>query len=106
MRLLLPLFVALAVLAVPGPGRAQTEMPFACGERSAGLVACVAGKLCACRSGRGGVMSGLPAGHGWDCGVLRPACGDAAYLPATLDPYPYPLPPALGIELPPHRDRR
>ncbi len=86
-----------AALSAAAPGEVWAEAPPACAEASAGLVACVAGKLCACRFDRGGAASGLPAG---DCGVLRPACGDAADPPATLDRYPYPLPPALGIDRP------
>lgn len=95
----LPLAAALLTLAAALPARVRAEAPPACADGSAGLVACVAGKLCACRLDRGGAVSGLPAGYRWDCGVLRPACGDAAFPPATLDSYPYPLPPGLGLDL-------
>lgn len=83
------LVATLAVLA----GRARAD-EVACDAPRAGIVACLAGKLCACRLERGGAMTGLPDGYRWDCGVLRPACAD---LPATLDSYPYPLPQSLSI---------
>ena len=86
------------ILATVASGGARAEAPPACTDAGVGLVACVAGKLCACRLDRGGAATGLPAGFRWDCGVLRPACGDASDPPATLDRYPYPLPPALGID--------
>ena len=66
----------------------------ACDAVRVGIVACFGGKLCACRFERGGAMTGLPDGYRWDCGALRPGCAD---VPATLDRYPYPLPPSLSI---------
>jgi hypothetical protein len=95
----------LAILATAASVEAGAVIP-ACAEGGAGLVACVAGKLCACRFDRGGTSTGLPAGYRWDCGVLRPACGDAADPPATPDRYPFPLPPALGIDRPPRGTHR
>ena len=92
--------LTIVALTVVASGNLRAETPPACVDASAGLVACVAGKLCVCRFDRGGATTGLPAGFRWDCGVLRPACGDAAGPPATLDRYPYPLPPALGIDRP------
>jgi hypothetical protein len=88
---LLPL-LAMALL-VPGTAPAQSS---ACGAEAVGLVACVAGKLCACGFARGSPATGLPDGFRWDCGVLRPRCGEP--LPATSDPYLGPLPEALSIE--------
>lgn len=87
------IIAALALLTLAATGEARADPP-PCVEPNAGLLACVAGKLCACRLDRGGMITGLPAGYRWDCGVLRPACGDAANPPATLERYPYPLPPA------------
>lgn len=89
--------VLLAGSLLAGPEAAAQPFP-SCVAEAAGLVACVAGKLCACDFDPGGTVTGRPAGHRWDCGALRPACGDAARLPATLDPYPYPLPPALSLD--------
>lgn len=50
------LVATLAVLA----GRARAD-EVACDAPRAGIVACLAGKLCACRLERGGAMTGLPA---------------------------------------------
>ena len=58
----------------------------------------VAGKLCACGYQRGGIMSGRPEGWRWDCGVLRPACGEALP-PPGLQSNPSMLP-QLYIQLP------
>ena len=69
---------------------AAQEIP-ACTQDRAGAVACMAGKLCTCGYQRGGVMSGRPEGWQWDCGILRPACGEAlppAGIPGTLQPLP------------------
>lgn len=98
-------WIMLALAAtLPLPALAQVP---ACAAEHAGIVACMAGKLCACAYDRGGAVTGVPAGYRWDCGVLRPSCGEAE-LPATLDAYPYPLPPGLTIEERHrrHRDRR
>ncbi len=89
------------VLLFSGSGRgAETAWPVPpCAAEGAGLVACVAGKLCVCRE----TAAVSPAAGGpastrfrWDCGVLRPGCGPAGSPPATLDPYP--LPPALSLD--------
>lgn len=69
-----------------------------CVAETAGLVECVAEKLCLCRFERGGAMTSEPSGYRWDCGVLRPRCGGLLQSPATLDPYPYPLPPGLTLD--------
>jgi hypothetical protein len=76
------------------------EMP-ACNQDRVGAVACMAGKLCACGYARGGIVSGRPDGYRWDCGVLRPACGEPA--PAGLPGAAQPLPP-LYLQLPPPED--
>jgi hypothetical protein len=60
----------------------------------------MAGKLCACGYQRGGVVSGRPDGYLWDCGVLRPPCGEALP-PAALPGFPQPLPELL-LTVPPH----
>jgi hypothetical protein len=79
--LLLPLLAA--------PAAAQ-DIP-ACTQDRVGAVACMAGKLCACGYQRGGSVSGRPDGYAWDCGVLRPQCGEAVP-PATIGGFPTPLP--------------
>lgn len=87
--------LVLLTLVLAMAGRAQAQ---ACTADSIGMVACMAGKLCACRADRGGGVTALPAGARWDCGVLRPGCGPAADVPATLDPYPGLLPEALSLD--------
>jgi hypothetical protein len=90
----LVLAVVLGPLAWAGPARAQQLAP--CDAPSAEVVACIAGRLCTCRFGRGSAATGLADGFRWDCGILRPRCGGP--LPATIDPYRGPLPEALAIE--------
>ncbi len=87
------LILAAVVLSWAWPAAAQAP---ACDAQAAGTVACVAGRLCACGFGRGSPATGLPDGFRWDCGVLRPRCGEP--VPATIDPYRGPLPDALAIE--------
>ena len=93
-------FALAVILLSAAPRSGAQEPPPSCAAETAGLVACVAGKLCACGFARGGAVAGggVPAGYRWDCGVLRPACGEPSDRPATLDRYPYPLPPALGLD--------
>lgn len=67
----LVLFLLLPVL----PALAQE--PPACAAERAGGVACLSGKLCRCDFARGGSIAGRPDGWRWDCGALRPACGEA-----------------------------
>lgn len=81
----------LLLLALPA---SAAEDP-ACGPPRAGVLACLAGRLCECRFERGGSLTGQPAGYRWHCGILRPSCGEA---PAP--PYPTPLPDLL-LQLPP-----
>jgi hypothetical protein len=66
--LLLAAFACAPVLAQEPPN---------CTPGREGVVACFGEKLCACRWQPGGSLTGRPAGHRWDCGVLRPACGVA-----------------------------
>ncbi len=82
---LLPLLLAL-------PAAAQ-EIP-ACDPARAGAVACLSGRLCECRYERGGSITGQSTGFRWNCGILRPSCGE---VPA---PQPVPLPDLL-LQLPP-----
>jgi hypothetical protein len=95
--LLPPLLLSLLLLALPV---AAQEIP-ACTQERAGAVACMAGKLCACGFQRGGAVSGRHDGWHWDCGILRPACGEAsppAGIPGTLQPLPQLF---LPLDLPP-----
>lgn len=88
-------FLAFAMLALPA---AAQEIP-ACNETRAGAVACLSGKLCSCGFARGGSVAGRPDGYRWDCGALRPACGEALP-PPGLPVVPF-LTPPLYLQLPP-----
>ena len=66
---------------------ASTQSPPACTAGREGMTACLAEKLCECRWEPGGSLTGRPAAHRWDCGVLRPACG---VVPAGPPPMPAP----------------
>jgi hypothetical protein len=51
----------------------------------------MAGKMCECRFERGGQMTGRADRFAWDCGVLRPPCGEALAPPGILNaPQPFP----------------
>ncbi|WP_372620556.1 hypothetical protein [Falsiroseomonas sp.] len=75
MRRLLLLPLLAMPMAAPAPAAAQD--PPSCTAERAGVASCMAGKLCRCDFARGGTLSGRPDGWRWDCGVLRPACGEA-----------------------------
>lgn len=92
MRVPLAFFVLAATIALSSATRAQD-----CTSQSAGTVSCMSGVLCSCGLQRGGSITGVATGYRWDCGTLRPSCGDAADQPATIDPYNYPLPDSLDF---------
>jgi hypothetical protein len=48
--------------------------PARCGPALEGQVACMSGRLCACRFERGGQLTGRGDHFAWDCGPLRPSC--------------------------------
>lgn len=76
---LIPTLLILMLGAAP----VRAQEPPACTAVQEGAVACLAGRLCACRFTRGGSMTGRPDRHAWDCGILRPACG-AGLVPPTM----------------------
>jgi hypothetical protein len=84
----------LLLTAIPA---AAQEIPD-CNQDRVGAVACMSGKLCACGYQRGGIVSGRPDGYRWDCGILRPACGEALAPPAQGQPLPLPQ---LYLTVPP-----
>jgi len=86
----------LALLMFASPVAAQ-DIP-SCTAARAGATACLSGKLCACGFARGGSVAGRPDGWRWDCGALRPACGEALAPPAL--PAPMPLPPQFLLQMP------
>ena len=89
-------FVGLAALMlVAGAAPSRADEP-ACAPELAGLVACIAGRLCGCGFERASQATGLPDGFRWDCGILPPACGGQT--PATIDPWQGGLPESLAID--------
>ena len=84
-----------AVVLAAGSTASAADAP-TCASPSVGLVACIAGRLCSCRFERASLATGLPDGFRWDCGILRPACGDIPA--ATIDPWQGGLPESLAIE--------
>lgn len=61
-------------LATPAPGLTPAPDPARCGPAREGQVACMSGRLCACRFERGGQLTGRGDHFAWDCGPLRPSC--------------------------------
>ena len=82
-----------AAAAGPSPAGAQT---FACTASTAGQLSVQADVQCACRSFAASALHGTPAGYRWDCGILRARTNQE--VPATANPYLYPLPDALLVE--------
>lgn len=82
MRRVLPLLL----LLVADPANAQ-GVP-ACVPARSGQLACIAGRLCACRFERGGSVAARPDRWAWDCGILRPDC----QVPPAEAPEPAPMP--------------
>lgn len=66
--------VLLALLCIAAGAAARAQEPPLCEADRAGIVACIAGRLCACGFERGGAMTGLEDSFRWDCGILRPSC--------------------------------
>jgi hypothetical protein len=79
----------------PSPAWSQT---FACVANTAGQLSVQANVQCACRWFAASALHGTPAGNRWDCGILRARTNPE--VPATANPYLYPLPEALSIERP------
>ncbi len=65
---------------------AQAQDPPNCVPGREGMVACFGEKLCECRWEPGGMLTGRPPGHRWDCGALRPSCGIAPASPPAAEP--------------------
>ncbi len=80
------LTLIMALLALPA-----LAQPL-CTPANEGQLACIAGKLCACRFERGGSLIGRPDRFAWDCGVLRPSCA-----PSDAPQPPVELPPGLTL---------
>ncbi len=95
--------VALAALvcfnvALLGGTPARAGDAPACNRESLGQASCFSPTLCECIYDRGGSITGTPAGYRWDCGNLRPRCGETANAPATMNEFKGPYPLAIGID--------
>jgi hypothetical protein len=91
--------LSLYALAFAAPAGAGGEP--VCNRANLGQTACFTAKLCECAFDRGGLVSGTPPGYQWDCGILRPSCGEAANVPVTIEEHrgnPPQLPLAVGID--------
>lgn len=64
----------------------------ACTPGREGQLACMAGRLCACRFENGGSLTGRPSAHRWDCGTLRPDCRPEPVPQSRMPVIIYPLP--------------
>ena len=87
--------ISALTLVLLADAKAWADAP-SCTAEGAGLVACIAGRLCSCDFARGSPATGLPDGFRWDCGILRPSCGPP--VAATLDPWQGNLPGSLEID--------
>jgi hypothetical protein len=67
-------------------GGVAAEPPVCTGD-TAGTVACIGDRLCRCAFERAGSMTDPPAGHRWDCGVLRPYCHRPPTIGDPRDPF-------------------
>jgi hypothetical protein len=84
-----------ALLVTLSAGAAKAEVP-ACTAGTAGQLSVQGNVQCACRFYRASPAAGTAAGHRWDCGILRARTNHE--VPATANPYPYPLPGALSLD--------
>lgn len=85
------LFAVASIL--PSSGRTA---PFACDATTAGQLSVQANVQCACRFFAASGLRSTPAGYRWDCGILQARTNHE--VPATANPYPYPLPAALSLD--------
>jgi hypothetical protein len=76
----------------PSPGGAEIDL---CSAATVGQLSVQANVQCECRYFPASGLRGTPAGHRWDCGILRARHNQD--VPATANPYPYPLPAALAL---------
>lgn len=96
---LLALIAVMAALLSVLPARSQSEpepwygQPPACTAQRVGQLSCQVSVLCECRHFHASAMEGTPAGYRWDCGTLRPRCGEAKQnQDPTVNPYEGPYP--------------
>ena len=88
----------LALLLGAGPlAPVKAEIPV-CSAALAGQLSRQVTVQCACRYFVASRLAGTPAGYRWDCGILQARLNGE--VPVDLNPYLYPLPEALSLELP------
>lgn len=85
------------LLGVAAPAPAPAEIPV-CSAALAGQLSRQVAVQCACRFFVASELVGTPAGYRWDCGILQARLNGE--VPVDLNPYLYPLPEALSLELP------
>jgi hypothetical protein len=83
--------VATITLAPAALGQA-----FRCTAETAGQLSIQGIVQCECRPFLESRLAGTPAGSRWDCGILQARMNQE--VPATANPYPFPLPPALLLD--------
>lgn len=91
-------FIAFSALSGGDRFSARADDMPVCTGQSLGAASCFSGKLCECIHDPGGSVTGIPAGFRWDCGILRPKCGEAADAPANPNEFNGPYPLAVGID--------
>jgi hypothetical protein len=82
-----------AVVGVVPPASGQT---FQCSAETAGQLSVQGIVQCECRHFPESRLAGIPSGWRWHCGILQARMNQE--VPATANPYPYPLPPALSLD--------
>ncbi|SMF83334.1 hypothetical protein SAMN06265365_14917 [Tistlia consotensis] len=98
LALLAVVAAALAALPVRAQSTGTTPPPWyaqppACTAEREGQLFCQVQVLCECRHFRASLMDGTKAGYRWDCGPLRPRCGEAVQpKDPTTNPYQGPYP--------------
>jgi hypothetical protein len=86
----------LGAAALLGSATASHGQTFACTPETAGQLSVQAGVRCQCVRVPEGGITGTPAGHAWDCGVLRGRRNQL--VPATPDAHPMPLVDVLVLD--------
>lgn len=85
-------------IAAPAWAQQSTSQPWyddppTCTAQRAGQRSCQVSVLCECRYFPASAMEGTRAGYRWDCGTLRPRCGEALQpKDPTINPYTGPYP--------------
>ncbi|MGH6887358.1 MAG: hypothetical protein ACREGK_14935 [Geminicoccales bacterium] len=89
----LGVLAGVATIALAPAAPAQT---FQCTAQTAGQLSIQGIVQCECRLFLESRLAGTPTGWRWHCGILQARMNQD--VPATANPYPYPLPPALLLD--------